>query len=303
MASFGGSIASLRYTTYGTPPLSEYNMLQPLDPTQTFAFLPSGPSTSRFTALDPLSRYAASFAFSTGTVDFGPLMVHVLMANGDICTMGPVLPSHAELPMRYLQGLKAYTDGTMRRLNDGEDENDPEHEAMRGKAALQAQWVDSVVRQVKQADESRRQREEEQLYTPSRRSSLLGGRHRQSGTPGPTDDRRSQVPEGMVRVHPPHLTDTGGPAPGLHRSLTRQGPAAYSPPPQEIGVGADEEEQVASDLFIFSAPGGKETAEELSILVIAWSGGRVDIGIATEAPEPRWISSRVSELSSTSGTI
>jgi len=53
-------------------------------------------------------------------------MVHVLMANGDIYTMGPVLPLHAEMPLRYLQGLKAYSDNRLRRVREESGNEDAE---------------------------------------------------------------------------------------------------------------------------------------------------------------------------------
>jgi nucleoporin NUP82 len=218
---------------------SEYDITSPYDPSQTFTFLSDQPSSSRFTAVDPLSRYATSFAFApynSSTFDFTPLMVYVLIANGDLYTMGPVMPIHAEIPLRYLQGLKAFTDARLKQSKHAGDVFSDEG----ARATLQAQWVDGLVRQVKKVE-----------------------------------GKQGEV----VRLHPPHLTETGGPAPGLHRSVMLQGPVIFSPGSQEVGAADDED--AASDLAMVE-----------DMLAIAWSGGRVDLGVRRTI-EPRWISSRV----------
>ena len=278
---------------------SEYDVSQSQDPTQTFSFLPSASSSSSFSAVDALSRYATSFAFGVGKYDFGPLMVHVLMANGDTFTMGPVLPLHAEVPVRYLQGLKAFTAGRLRRLEKTEDKDSVKYSTSLVRVSLQAQWVESLVRQARQRDETRRQRQEGELATPFQRSSLLSPRQRMTA-PDITSKRNNRAPvEGAVSVHPPHLTETGGPAPGVHRGIMRQGPWVYNPGPQDIEIGTEEDEQVASDLYITSVTGNPEEEdegverEELIVVAIAWSGGRVDLGVEMEKPEPQWIASRV----------
>lgn len=229
------------------------------------------------------------------------MMVHVLMANGDIYTMGPVFPLHAEVPLRYLQGLKAYCEGVPRQVKETDEEEVDELDAKIGRASLQVQWVDSLVRQVKQADKTRRQRQEDEMTSPTRRSSLLSDRTRRAGSEALSYAPRSAPAEGMVRLYPPHLTETGGPAHGVHRAVMRQGPMVCNPGPQDVGVGAEEEKQVGSDLMVFSA--GRESGqvdqvrgEDVAFLAIAWSGGRVDIGLQVEKPEPRWITSRVSFL-------
>ena len=217
---------------------SEYDITSPYDPSQTFSFLSDQPSSSRFTAIDPLSRYATSFAFSpysSSTYDFTPLTVYVLIANGDLYTMGPVMPIHAEIPLRYLQGLKAYTDAKVKRSRAADVFSDDG-----ARSELQAQWVDGLIRQIKKVE----------------------------GTQGE-----------VIKLHPPHLTETGGPAPGLHRSVMLQGPVVFSPGPQELG--AAEDEDAATDFVMME-----------DMLAIAWSGGRVDLGIS-RGIEPRWISSRV----------
>ncbi|WWD20148.1 hypothetical protein CI109_104624 [Kwoniella shandongensis] len=283
--------------------LREYDILQPHDAVQTFHFLPEKPaSSSKFTAVDPLSRFATSFAFSTGTVDFGPLMVYVLIANGDIYTMGPILPLHTELPVRYLQGLKAYTDARLAQIQREAVDVFGAEEAGLGKATFQSQWVESLVKQVKLAEEARSRRDEvDVMETPSRRTSILGRSVRGSES-SPSRSKPIAARDGMVKVHPPHLTEAGGPAPGAHRALLRQGPAVFNPGPQEVGNFDDENDedeeldQVASDLFVsevVAADGeGEGSKEKETIIAIAWSGGRIDIGLEVEKPEPRWNSSR-----------
>lgn len=155
------------------------------------------------------------------------------------------MPIHAEIPLRYLQGLKAYTDAKVKRAKNADafsDEN--------ARATLQSQWVDGLIRQVKKVE----------------------------GTQGE-----------LVKLHPPHLTETGGPAPGLHRSVMLQGPVIFSPGPQEVG--AAEDEDAASDLVMIK-----------DMLAIAWSGGRVDLAVRRRV-DPRWLSSRVSVVASLSSAV
>nr|XP_019043367.1 hypothetical protein I302_07943 [Kwoniella bestiolae CBS 10118]OCF22297.1 hypothetical protein I302_07943 [Kwoniella bestiolae CBS 10118] len=238
--------------------LREYDITQPHDAVQTFNFLSSSTtSSSKFTAIDPLSRYATSFAFSFGSIDFSPLIVYVLIANGDIYTMGPILPLRTEMPIRYLQGLKAYSEARLAKIQGEARDVFGAGEAGLGRATFQAQWVESLVKQVKMAEQQKKD-------------------------------------EGTVRVHPPHLTESGGPAPGAHRALLRQGPLVYSPAPQDIGNGDEDDEQAATDLYISHIPPSEEeeNGETETIIAIAWSGGRVDIGLEVEKPVPRWLSSR-----------
>ncbi|WRT69531.1 uncharacterized protein IL334_006518 [Kwoniella shivajii] len=229
--------------------LREYDVLQPHDAVQTFNFLPERTSSSsaKFTAVDPLSRYASSFAFSIGPIDFSPLMVYVLLANGDIYTMGPVLPLHSEMPIRYLQGLKAYSERRLARIQSEAKDVFGATEAGLGRVTSQAQWVESLVKQVKMAEEAR-QRKDENEETPSKRTTL---------------------------------------------ALLRQGPMLYSPAPQDIRNGEEDEEQAATDLFL-SQSGSEQggNGEKETCIAVTWSGGRVDIGLEVERPEPRWFSSR-----------
>nr|XP_018260420.1 uncharacterized protein I303_07339 [Kwoniella dejecticola CBS 10117]OBR82578.1 hypothetical protein I303_07339 [Kwoniella dejecticola CBS 10117] len=232
--------------------LREYDVLQPHDAVQTFNFLPSTSSSStKFTAVDPLSRYATSFAFGpSSTVDFSPLMVYVLIANGDIYTMGPILPLHTEMPIRYLQGLKAYSETKLARIQGEARDVFGAGQAGLGRVSFQHQWVESLVKQVRLAEEARQRARDEISESPvSRRTSLL--------------------------------------------ALLRQGPYVYSPAPQDIGNGDEDEEQAATDLLVSDVPPPEgQEGEGSSVIAIAWSGGRVDIGLEVDKPEPRWLSSR-----------
>ena len=263
---------------------SEYDIRRPDDPTQTFTFLPqaSSASSSKFTAIDPLSRYATSFAFtpySPSIFDFSPLTVTVLIANGDVYTMNPILPLRAELPLRYLQGLKAYAKQRRRKAEDGRD----------GLAIDQADswdiWIGDLIKQYREGSKV-----EDSPNRSSNRSS--------SSAPA---DRNSK--EDNVKVHPPHLTSTGGPATGSHKALLRQGPVIFTPAPQE----ADEDEETyASDIAILKVPthdgdDEEDTArEEVRVMSIAWSSSRVDIGLYNEVSEPVWVDNDVSVVSSVS---
>lgn len=256
---------------------------------QTFNFL-SDKSVSKFSAIDPLSQYATSFTFSEGSMDFAPLMVYALMANGDIYTMGPVLPLHAEVPVEYLQSLQAWVSARSDSLKSGEDgeEGSAERAALSGRAALQSQWVEAVVSQAsKTSDET----EAEEAPSPSKGRRGFGLRDA-TPAPPPPPSNRTPPPPGMVRVHPPHLTASGNPAPGVHRPLMRQGPLLYSPAPQEVGNGDDVDEQMATDLIVIRAGADSESTHRINVLAIAWSGGRVDLGVEVEPPEPRWVTSR-----------
>ncbi|WWC92973.1 uncharacterized protein L201_007936 [Kwoniella dendrophila CBS 6074] len=275
--------------------LREYDINQPRDAMQTFNFLPSTSSSSstKFTAIDPFERYATSFAFSFGSIDFSPLMVYVLIANGDIYTMGPILPLHTEMPIQYLQGLKAYSEGKLSKIQNEARDVFGASEAGLGRATFQSQWVESLVKQVKLVEEAKQNSPyNEVVESPvSRRTSLLG--RSTSTRSNDTATTRARPAEGTVRIHPPHLTESGGPASGAHRTLLRQGPLLYSPAPQDIGNGDEDAEQAATDLLVYEASTSEnQKSEKETIFAIAWSGGRVDIGIEVEKPEPRWMSSR-----------
>jgi nucleoporin NUP82 len=264
---------------------SEYDIRRPDDPTQTFTFLPqaSSASSSKFTAIDPLSRYATSFAFtpySPSTFDFSPLTVTVLIANGDVYTMNPILPLRAELLLSYLQGLKAYAKQRRRKAEDGRD----------GLGIDQADswdiWIGNLIKQYREGNKV-----EDSPNRSSNRSSSLA-----------PADRNSK--EDSVKVHPPHLTSTGGPATGSHKALLRQGPVIFTPAPQE----ADEDEETyASDIAILKVPtqdgdDEEDTArEEVRVMSIAWSSSRVDIGLYTEVSEPVWVDNDVSSVLSVIG--
>lgn len=250
----------------------EYDVRRPDDPTQTFTFLPeaSTSSSSKFTAVDPLSRIATSFAFhpySSSTYDFSPLIVHVLIANGDMYAMGPILPLRSDVPIRYLQGLSAYVKERRRRAESKKDEDELDR--------LDS-WEVFVEGLIKQA----------------------GGIRGEAGSRFSNLGKKKEVD--TVRIHPPHLTSTGGPASGSYRSLLRQGPVIYSPGPQETDDDLDE--NVASDIVILNMPRHEgeefEDAEAVSTTVsavgIAWSSGRVDIGLLVDAPEPAWVEKDVS---------
>lgn len=89
--------------------LREYDVQSPHDPIQTFSFLSPSASSSRFSAVDPLSRLATSFTFAPSTrAGWGECTVHCLLANGDIYTLCPVLPFRMEVPLKWVQRLKAY---------------------------------------------------------------------------------------------------------------------------------------------------------------------------------------------------
>lgn len=236
--------------------IREYDVLNPDDPTQTFFFLPETIS-SRAAAMDPSAFYATSFSFSpaltsTSPTDWSAAMVHVMCANGDIYVMGPILPLHSVVPVTWLQCLRVHAD-----RSGGE----------------QKRWVDSVWNIVRGEEERKRE----------------GGTTLTTASQSPSRAARSvEVEQGMVRIHPPHLTPSGGPAPGDKPPLQRQGPMRYDPPPQEVGE-AELDEDVASDILISEAGEQGET-----VVAIAWSGGKVDLCLIVDPPQPRWVNSRVS---------
>ena len=64
---------------------------------------------------------------------------------------------------------------------------------------------------------------------------------------------------------------------------------ALDPPPPE-----GDEEDIASDLLIFRASDGEAPAGQGEVFVaLAWTSGRVDLGIEVDRPEMRWTSARV----------
>lgn len=192
--------------------------------------------------------------------------------------MGPILPLRSELSMRYIQGLKAYTNERRKRAEVRKDEDEQD------RLESWETFVDDIVKQaVGKRDEDK-----------SRRSSLA------------TTTTMTQKEVENVRIHPPHLTPTGGPATGSHKSLLRQGPVIYNPGPQETDD--DMEENVASDLVLLCMPRheGAEFEDEdeseratISALGITWSSGRIDIGMIVDTPEPAWVEKDVSLVSCT----
>jgi nucleoporin NUP82 len=202
-------------------------------------------------------------------------MVYVLMASGDVYAMGPVLPLHTDMPHRYLQGLKAYL---VQRGAHGSSAV-----ASSSQATLQAQWVDNLVWQVKAVEEADREKQDA-ILSPSRKGSIRRGTRRQS-----TQTERPPPPQGTVRVHPPHLTESGGPASGLHRPIMRQGPIICHPAPPEEDD--EDDEVVASDLVVQACSSGDDV-----IVGLVWSNGRVDIGAFVDPPDLKWATPRVSLL-------
>ncbi|KAK4686952.1 nucleoporin NUP82, partial [Tremellales sp. Uapishka_1] len=246
--------------------LFEYDVLRPSDPVQTFDFLTStSNSPSRFSAADPLSTIATSFSFSKSLSGIGweDLMVYVLLGNGDVFLMGPILPFQSEIPLSFLRNLKCYTETRLRR------------EKGSGRLRMQDQWVDAVLRQVDEARESE-----------SEIDILVSRRHTESGSPEKRKLEMEMEIEKKVLIRPPHLTEAGEPVPGLQKTLLRQGPIIFEPSPDEITNEDEDEEQVAVDLVLF------QPLDDTVVLSIAWSGGRVDLGLVVEKPEPRWLSVR-----------
>lgn len=197
--------------------------------------------------------------------------MHVLIANGDMYAMGPILPLCSEMPLRYIQGLKAYVKERRSRAERRKDENELD------RLDSWDSFVDDLIKQ-----------------TSVKRDE---GVSRRSGMAIPPVSKEAET----VRIHPPHLTPTGGPASGSHKSLLRQGPVIYSPGPQEADDDVDE--NVASDLILLSMPRdeGAEFEDEedtsrttVGALGITWSSGRVDVGMIVDAPEPAWIEKDVS---------
>ncbi len=212
------------------------------------------------------------------------------MANGDIYTMGPVLPLNAEVPASYLASLQAWVAEGTRQLEDAKarpgEEGSAEYASLVGRRQLQEAWVSAVVKQGLPDEEP------STPSTPPRRR----GFGLRDAPPSPQQSDRPPPPPGFVRVHPPHLNPTGGPAPGIHRPLARQGPLLFNPAPQEVGNGDDIDEQSATDITILHAAGdvpeGEEAGPRVDVLAIAWSSGRVDLGIDADGCEPRWVTSR-----------
>lgn len=184
--------------------------------------------------------------------------------------MSPILPLRTELPVRYLQGLKASTKQRRRRaevMKDGYEIDRVDSWDL---------WVSQLIKQYKEGNK---------VEKSSRADSGLG-----SGS-----DKMDSA-----KLHPPHLTSTGGPAPGVHRALIRQGPVVFSPGPEETDD--DTEESYASDIAITSSSTREDDDEERSsgesikAMCIAWSSGRVDIGHLMTASEPVWVEDHVSQV-------
>ena len=168
--------------------------------------------------------------------------------------MGPIIPLKALVPIEWIQSLRLAVE---RESLGIEMEN----------------WVDNLVKQVRESEE-RKKDDQERYHSPSRQRRVSIG------------EEEDGVEEGKVKLHPPHLTFSGGPAPGRHVPLSRQGPIMYDPAPQEIG--ADIDEDVASDILFF---GANEDGD--AVMAVCWAGGRVDLGVIVDPLLPRWQDSKV----------
>ncbi|WVN89902.1 uncharacterized protein L203_105132 [Cryptococcus depauperatus CBS 7841] len=280
-----GSQGNSLWVLTGAGRLREYDILQPHDFVQSFDFLPDCTRSARFTAVDPLSRFATSFAFGLNKVGFSPLMVYCLFANGDIYALGPIMPLQTEMPVKYLQTLKAYTDLRLIRIQREVRDVFEAGGSGLAKIRFQAEWVNSLISQIRQETFAQMTESDEQLPSKGQSALMLQRDHLSR--------------ERCVKVYPPHLTISGGPAPGTHHALLRQGPIIFSPGPQDVGNGdADlDQDQMATDLLLIEIAEKDEWdveggAVQPTIVAIAWSGGRVDIGLELVRPEARWISSR-----------
>jgi nucleoporin NUP82 len=118
--------------------------------------------------------------------------------------------------------------------------------------------------------------------------------HAKEGQSGLMSASNSELENGVsrtnngVRLFPPHLTPSGGPAPGKHSPICRQGPVTFSPAPK-VTYGPLGEEDVASDMVIILTEAGE------AVMGIAWAGGRVDVGMLIDMPTPKWVDGRVSQ--------
>lgn len=186
------------------------------------------------------------------------------MANGDVYTLCPVSPFRAEVRVEWIQRLKAYV----------------------GEAGTEEEryWVESIARQV-QVPESA---DSAGPGTPSIRASILGRSTRQPVNQETTKMDGNQ----LVKLHPPHLTAAGGPAPGIHREVEIQGPAIFEPAPEE------DEEDMASDLVPLTVLGTEGPGGNVRFMGICWSSGRMDVGTEIERVQGRWADERSLKVSS-----
>ena len=184
--------------------------------------------------------------------------------------MGPILPMQAEVPSTWLQGVKAVGDR---------------------EGGLKSGWVDSLIKQMHAREEKMTQAADE-LGSPSRHTSLLRGQRAGSDGLSASISGKEETKEGLIKLHPPHLTINGGPAPGLHRPLLRQGPVLLDPAPEEAGADMEEEDR-ATDLLVLEAGDEGEL-----VIGVCWAGGRVDLGMMVDTSDPRWISTKVCQTRS-----
>lgn len=280
MDNYGTSLPfpTLPYHQDQADTIREYDIQSPHDPIQTFSFLPPSPaSSSRFSAADPLSRIATSFTFGPPTgggtgagAGWGELIIYGLLANGDVYTLCPVLPFRCEVPLKWIQRLRAYVQET------GSEE--------------ERYWLDMLSRQVHIESSGAAS----SPGSPSVRMSILGRSTRKEQAEKKEEEEVNG--DQLVQLHPPHLTKSGGPAPGLHMELERQGPAVFDPAGPE-----GDEEDVASDLMVVAVGAGgdgKEKGKEgVRVVGVCWSAGRVDVGIEVGKVQGRWAGSGRSKVS------
>ena len=190
------------------------------------------------------------------------MAIYVLMANGDIHTLCPVLPLRSSTQLSQLIRLKAYL-------------------AVEGSKEEQ-QWLEGLAKQIPPPSSG------DAPQTPPK--SIL------SRSVARKAQAEAEVPDRVVRLHPPHLTEGGGPAPGAHMAVQKVGPVIMDPAP-----GEGEEEDAAVDLVLLNVAGkavGQQAAEiaageskqrdGLQVLAVVWSDGRVAVGIQADAVSGSW---------------
>ena len=127
------------------------------------------------------------------------MAIYVLMANGDIHTLCPVLPLRSSTQLSQLIRLKAYL-------------------AVEGSKEEQ-QWLEGLAKQIPPPSSG------DAPQTPPK--SIL------SRSVARKAQAEAEVPDRVVRLHPPHLTEGGGPAPGQHMVVKKVGPVMMDPAAEE----------------------------------------------------------------------
>ncbi|KAI8803674.1 hypothetical protein BJ742DRAFT_682873 [Cladochytrium replicatum] len=185
-----------------------------------------------------------------GEVGWGPFTIYVLMKNGDVYCVCPVMPNRSLLDMRFLEQLRkinTYEWSAMEHehlpasSSRSHNEDTPQQQL-----SNQYYWRNRFLTEIIEMANLPESRFSNKTFAPS----------------SPLPSRRS----GMVSAYPPRSVAKLG--------VKRQGPYLVHPAP-------DDEDEIACDLVcVYSKP--------VHLLVVGYEGGVLRVLVEVDPPVPMW---------------